>query len=47
MPDSDDKLIEEIEKRFPSPIKRKKAKEIRQMGLYNLKKSKETIMTQE
>ena len=34
-----------MEKRFPSPHKTKNAREMRQMGLYNLKKSKEKIMS--
>jgi len=39
-PDSDEKLIEELAKRQSKSIPKKKAKEIRQMGLNNLKYSK-------
>jgi hypothetical protein len=47
MPDTDDRLIEKMEKRFPSPIKSKKAKEIRQMGLSNLQVCKEKSIKKE
>ena len=47
MPEANEKLMEEIEKRLHSPIKRKKAKEIREMGLQNLKSSKQLIMKKE
>lgn len=40
VPEVDDKLAEEIAKRQPEPVKRKKPKEIRQMGLNNLQFSK-------
>lgn len=42
-PEPDDKLAEEISKRTAPPPPRKKAKEVRQMGLNNLKYSKEKI----
>lgn len=46
-PDPDEELVEERLKRKAPPIKRKKAKEIRTMGLLNLKASKEMKMSQE
>lgn len=47
VPESDQKLVEELNKRIGQPIKRKKPKEIRQMGLNNLQYSKEKIISKE